>query len=200
MSDARQSPAKQGVKNAESYMPVVDRSMTVQEAIASSPDVSGIMAEYGLHCSSCAIGGMETLAEGCAMHGFDEEKTDALIEDINDSIREMPRRPFELEVTEDAARSLEDIAKREGKTECGLAVVKDGHGGFCMEFREEKQEDDLVFFHESYPTVSVFASPEVLWHIGGATIDHREERFKLDLPSDGCGSGSCCSGGGCGCK
>lgn len=178
--------------------------MIVQEILTLCPDAYGIMAEYGLHCSSCSIGGMESLGDGCAMHGFDDETIDALIDDLNESIVDQPVRPAHIEVSAEAAEALSSVAKQEKMDSCCLAVVMDGHGGFCMEFRDDVNKGDLEFAHENHPSVRVSASPEVLWRIGGAKIDHRDGRFKLDLPEDStrscaCGKDGCCGEGECGC-
>ena len=74
-----------------------------------------------------------------------------------------------------------EVAKGEGKEGEGLAVIPDGSGGFCMEFCTEPEEGDCTFSNSDVPEVSVFVSPLVLWRIGGASIDFRDSRFKLDL-------------------
>lgn len=180
----------------------VHRSMIVMDVISMCPAAADIMAEYGLHCFSCEVGGSETLEEGCKIHGFDEETIDALVVDINDTIEALPTRPQEITITTPAAENLLKIAKQEGKKKMLLAVVPDGTGGFCLEFCEKKPKDDAEFTNKDVPDVSCFATPAVLFRIGGAVIDFRDERFKLDLPEDN--QEGCCKGddvyGNCGCK
>ena len=187
-----------------SQVPSVNRNMVVQEVLTLCPNAYAIMAEYGLHCSSCAIGGKEILVDGCKMHGFDDEMIDALIEDLNDAIQEQPDRPAHIDVTREAAEALSAVAEQEGITECFLAIVMDGNGGFCMEFQDEPEKDSNMFAHDDFPKVNVAVSPTILWRIGGAKIDYRDKRFKLDLPEDGilgegcgCKDGSCKKSGGC---
>jgi hybrid cluster-associated redox disulfide protein len=155
--------------------------MRVYEIIALCPEAPDIMAAYGLHCFSCSLGGIESIQEGCAMHGFADDAIDALVEDLNEAIRNVPPRPASLTVTPTAAAAIRRIAEAEGRQKCGLSVVADMEGGFCMEFSEEPEKDDNIFICGSEPAVRVFASPETLWRIGGATIDFRDGRFKLDL-------------------
>ncbi|MDD5469492.1 MAG: DUF1858 domain-containing protein [Candidatus Peribacteraceae bacterium] len=162
-------------------IPCVHRDMRVYEIIALCPQAPDIMAAYGLHCFSCSLGGIESIQEGCAMHGFSDDAIDALVEDLNEAIRSTPARPAVLTVTPPAAVAIRRIAEGEGRKQCGLSVVTDMEGGFCMEFSEEPGKDDNIFPCDSDPFVRVFASPETLWRIGGATIDFRDGRFKLDL-------------------
>ena len=78
----------------------------------------------------------------------------------------------------------------------GLAVILDDQGGFCMEFCDQPEEGDLAFVHAEVPNVRFFVSVLALGRIGGATVDMREGRFKLDLPEDECA----CSPHNCACS
>lgn len=165
-------------------LPLVTPDMRVHDIVTLFPPAADIMAEYGLHCSSCSIGGVETLSDGCAMHGYDQDDIAALVEDINAAMAVQPARPKTLTLTAEAARNIEAIAASEGRKGEGLAVIVDQNGGFCMEFRKEKDPDDGVFSNAEEPDVRIFASTLTLARIGGATIDFRDGRFKLDLPED----------------
>lgn len=169
--------------------------MRVAEIITLFPGARDIMAEWGLHCSSCSLGGMETLAEGCRMHGYDDDDLTALLADLNEGFAAIPERPATLELTAAAAQGIRDIAAAEGREGEGLAVIVDEAGGFCMEFRKDPEEGDMVFTRADEPEIRLFASPATLRRIGGATIDLRDGRFKLDLPEDACG----CHGNTCAC-
>ncbi len=173
--------------------------MLVREIVTLCPQAADIMAEYGMHCFSCALGGSETLEEGGRIHGFEDEVIDALLEDINEALVNAPARPQTLTVTQSAAQGIRTIAEGEKKIGQGLAVIVDESGGFCMEFRPEAEKGDLIFFNEAEPDVKIFASTLTLSRIGGATIDMADGRFKLDLPESKSG---CCGGSGedCGCS
>lgn len=186
------APAKSSSNAIELTPPTVDKTMAVYEIITICPAAADIMAAYGLHCFSCSVGGTESLSDGCAIHGFDEETTDALVDDLNDAIREQPVPEAQLHITKAAAQAIAAIAKQEQKEGHGLLVIADANGGFCLEFVPEPSADDHTFVNEAVPDVRIFASSLSLWRIGGATIDFREERFKLDLPGDQ--SDSCCGG------
>lgn len=173
----------------------ITKDMTVREIITFVPAAADIMSEYGLHCFSCSIGGVETLAEGCAMHGMDTDTVEALVEDINDVIGQTPKRPQKITITAEAARAIGDIAASQNKVDDILIVTVDEQGGFCLEFQEKPLQGDIEFSHADVPEVKIYASVLTLSRIGGATIDVREGRFKLDLPEE-----ECCGSGECGCR
>lgn len=183
---------------AKNPAPTLHRAMLVREIVTLCPAAADIMAEYGMHCFSCALGGSETLEEGGRIHGFEDEVIDALLEDINEALATAPARPQTLTITQPAAQGIRSIAEGENKVGQGLAVIVDESGGFCMEFRPETEDGDFTFFNEAEPDVQIFASALTLSRIGGATIDMQDGRFKLDLPEED----KCCGGSesGCGCK
>ena len=170
--------------------PTIDRHMTVREIVTLFPVASDVLALYNIHCFSCSIGGFETLEEGCHMHGMSEVEIGDLVNDINEAIADAPAKPRSITITKSAADAIWQIAIRENRKGEGLSVMVDLHGGFCMEFREKPEEDDCIFSNDENASVKIFVSPLTLARIGGATIDFREERFKLDLIDDCCG-GSC---------
>ncbi|MSR87335.1 DUF1858 domain-containing protein [Candidatus Peribacteria bacterium] len=204
------------------HSPAIHRQMPIQEIVTYLPQAKSVLAEYGLHCFSCAGSEFETLAEGCASHGFPDDEIDELVDDLNGMLRDMPKRPQTLTVTLDGARAIRKVAEDEGRQGEGLAVIADAAGGFCMEFcnpsaasraTAEGLAANMTFVNPGEPDVRVFASELTLSRIGGATIDFREGRFKLDLPEDTLAGGSCpvpepgratgtgcgCNGGTCGC-
>lgn len=58
--------------------------MTVQDIINAYPDAADILGEWGLGCSMCHIGAIETIADGAAAHGFTPEEIDDLLDDLNE--------------------------------------------------------------------------------------------------------------------
>ena len=97
-------------------------------------------------------------------------------------------------------RAIKNVAEEEGRSGEGLAVIADAAGGFCMEFRSEPDAGDATFGNSEEPSVRLFASALTLKRIGGATIDFREGRFKLDLPEDRAMPDCGCSEESCGCR
>lgn len=180
--------------------------MRVRDIQMILPVAEECMAQYGLHCAGCGVGGEETIEEGCRMHGMSEADIDDLMTDLNILFAEKPARPKTLTLTEAAAHGLKEIMEAEGKKGWSLMVGLDEAGGFSMEFREKPAGSDHLFKNDAVPDVQLCASDITLAGIGGATIDVREGRFKLDLPEDQLKKSCCqekdacdCGGGQCGC-
>lgn len=157
--------------------------LSVGEIVALLPEAASLLAEYGLHCSGCVMGGMETLEDGCRIHGFSKEDTEDLLTDLNALLLSRPHRPQKLMITESAAYALEKILTENKKRGHYVCVGLDEGGQFFLEFLRVLPSDTVVFSHRSVPSVRVFALPLTLCRIGGATIDYRDGRFKLDLPN-----------------
>lgn len=176
------------------------KDMRVGEIIAILPGAADIMTEYGMHCSSCSLGAVETLGEGARIHQFEDDVLEELLDDLNAALKDEPTKEHKLIITPAAARQVRQIADAEGVSKAVLHVVIDISGGFCLEFAEEEIPDGKSFGCAEVPGVSVSASTLVLGRIGGAVIDFREERFKLDLPEEA--AEGCCQGdkNTCGCS
>lgn len=181
--------------------------MRVQDILALLPHAEPLLAEYGLHCVGCAGSAFETLEEGYRSHGFEEDKLDDLVTDLNALFGRQPDRPKTIEVTEAAAKGLMEILEAENRADHVLVVGLDEAGGFAMDVLPDVPNDHAFFGHASVPTLRVAASPLTLSRIGGATIDRRDGRFKLDLPGDTAKKSRSCAGGaaggcgdGCGCQ
>lgn len=175
------------------------QDMRVGEIVALFPQASEIFAEYGMHCSSCSLGARETLAEGAQVHGFSDDILTELLDDVNTAAKDSAKQDHVLTITPAAAAQVQAIAQAEGIEKAVLHVVIDGSGGFCLEFAEEEVPGGKSFACPDVPGVSVSASILVLNRVGGAVIDYRDDRFKLDLPDEQ--SGGCCKGNEseCGC-
>ena len=182
MSEAVKAPAKGRKKKKKPGILQISAETRILDAVTLCQEAGEIMAAYGLHCFTCALGGQESLAEGCALHGFSEEMITALVDDLNESMARQPKRKPIINVTEAAANALMTVAKKEGHEGQGLLIISQPDGSFCLEFCRQMPKGHRAFFHSSVPQVRVYASLFSLARIGGATIDFRDERFKLDLP------------------
>ncbi len=178
-------------------IPDVDATMNVMEIIALHPGAADILAAYGLHCFQCAFNAHDSLEIGAKSHGLTDTDVQNMVTDIEDLLRSSPIPPQELTLTESGANALLTIAETEGKTSCLLRVGSDDTGGFCMEFAEIKFADDLEFSHPAVKNVALIVSPQALHRIGGAIVDFRDGRFKLDLPKIHATCG--CEGKDCAC-
>ncbi|MBI3331626.1 DUF1858 domain-containing protein [Candidatus Peregrinibacteria bacterium] len=177
--------------------PVITKTMTVSTILGFLPEAEPVLAEYGLHCFHCSANTLENLEDGCRTHGFEDAEIDELVDDLNTLLQERPQRPDTLTLTKVAAEALMNVMESEGRMEEGLQVIADEHGSFCMEFKKSRADDEREFSHPEVPTVRIFASAVTLGRIGGATIDFRDGRFKLDLPGDT--ASGCACGGNCDC-
>ncbi len=165
------------------------------DVIALHPDAGAVLGEYGLHCFHCAFNTMDSVEAGARSHGLTDTDIENLVIDLNELMGRAPLRPQTITLTKDAALALKGIAKQEGKTEAILRVTAEQSGGFSMEFEDTKSADDAVFTCEGVDDVYVIATQEVLWRVGGAVIDFREGKFKLDLAKN-----CACGGNGCTCE
>ena len=190
--------ARKPPKSAPKPSDQITVATPVATILAVLPEARELLAEYGLHCVGCSMNGVETIGEGCHGHGWPEENTNELIDDLNALLRSRPQRPMMLTLTLPAARAIRMIAEQEEKIGEILVVTVDESGGFCLEFAAESEASDLIFFHPEESDIRIAASPLTLGRIGGATIDAKDGRLKLDLPEEGeCG---CEEGEGCACK
>ena len=57
--------------------------MMLSDVIQKHPETAPVIAKYGLHCIGCHAAAIETLEQGCKAHGLDDEKIDALVEELN---------------------------------------------------------------------------------------------------------------------
>lgn len=196
----RAGTAKKSDVSDASFSPsAIQKSMTVSAILQMLPEAEPVLAEYGLHCFHCSANTLENLEEGCRSHGFEDAEIDALVEDLNGLLKEKPPRPQTLTVTTLAAEALAQVMESEGKKDHSLQVIADENGSFCMEFTTQRAEDEKEFTNPEVPAVRIFASAITLNRIGGASIDFRDGRFKLDLPEDsanacGCDGKSCACG------
>lgn len=179
----------------------IQKSMPVMEILTILPHSESLLAQYGLSCFHCSANAVETLEQGCKSHGFATEDIDDLVTDLNELLKDAPLRPQTIMLTKEAAIALRDIQKAEKKEGQGLLVDVDEHGGFAMEFAAS-DAGFSIFLNAEVPDVRIFATSQTLLRIGGATIDYREGRFKLDLPEDAMKGACGCADGGeeCGCK
>lgn len=177
---------------------MITKTMRVSDVITLLPECEKLLAEYGMHCAGCMYNGLDTLEEGCQMHGFSDADVEQLLVELNEMLKDRPERPHTITVTKEAAVALRGIIKEQGKSSAVLEVGVDERGGFSMDVLDEAPAGSNIFKHREVSEVSVAASDLTLSRIGGATIDYRENRFKLDLPEDQ--KSGCACGGECDCK
>lgn len=173
----------------------ITANMKVADIVEQYPGAAEIMAEYGLHCYSCEIGGVESLQEGVAMHGLDDDMLNALIADLNESL--LSSRPQTITITPAAQAQLKAIVHQVDSATPYLTIGYSAESGLQLEFIAKPNKQHVQF---AYPKAgaTVCVTPEALATLGGATIDYRNDVFTFDEWSDGCcnGVGECqCSSG-----
>lgn len=167
---------------------VIHKNMRVADILSIVPEAEQLLAQYGLHCNGCSIGGVEILEDAAGMHGMKEEDLNDLLTDLHILLSRRPARPRSLTITDAAAEALQKILEAEKKLGWILQVGLDAVGGFNLEIIEHAPEEETTFQKDA---LLFSASDLTLAAIGGSTIDYREERFKLDLPQSGAQGCAC---------
>lgn len=67
-------------------MTKIRKDMTITEILQMDPMIANILMGQGMHCIACEAAYGETLEEACAVHGFDAEAVDALVDQLNDFV------------------------------------------------------------------------------------------------------------------
>lgn len=78
-----------GAKPADSPIPdgPITRKTNILELAQQYPEALPVLIDAGLHCIGCSLSAVDTLEEGCALHGFDSETVDKLVKEMNERIR-----------------------------------------------------------------------------------------------------------------
>lgn len=66
----------------------VTRETNLGEVVRKHPKTAEIMLEYGLHCAGCFANQFDTVEQGAAVHGMDEEEMDEMLFRINEFIKD----------------------------------------------------------------------------------------------------------------
>ena len=61
----------QNGKEGTIIMTTITKDMSIGEVLALDETTEPILTEYGMHCMGCPVSQMETLEQGCAVHGTD---------------------------------------------------------------------------------------------------------------------------------
>lgn len=63
-----------------------NKDMSFFELIEKFPKSTEILQKYGLHCMGCMMAKVESVEQGCKMHGMEDEQIDKMIEEINGKV------------------------------------------------------------------------------------------------------------------
>lgn len=61
----------------------VTENTLIGELIQNKPEAIDLLFKAGLQCIGCSMSQMETIKQGCIVHGFNEKEIKELIEKIN---------------------------------------------------------------------------------------------------------------------
>lgn len=62
----------------------ITKDMLIGDLVEKYPDSGMILFKYGMHCIGCRVSLMETIEQGCQVHGMDNETIDKMVEELND--------------------------------------------------------------------------------------------------------------------
>lgn len=66
--------------NSKFYL---EKEMSIGEIMEKSPKAVELLSLYGLHCANCFASNFDTLKDGAAVHGINDEELEEMIEEIN---------------------------------------------------------------------------------------------------------------------
>jgi len=72
----------------------IKKDMLISDILDKCPDSARIMMENGMHCVGCIARSGESLEAGCKAHGLDNDKIDAMVDEMN-SLLEQDKREEE---------------------------------------------------------------------------------------------------------
>lgn len=173
----------------------ITANMSVSAITDLFPGAADIMAEYGLHCYSCDIGGVETLAEGLAMHGLDNDMLQALLVDLNTEYAKQVQRPKQIMLTDSALEQLQSIIQSTATASEYITISHSTAAGLQLEFLPAPREGDVVHFYIDYG-IHFCIDTVTQQQLGGSTVDYRNNTFMFDEWVDACCTGT----GDCECK
>jgi len=62
---------------------LVTNKTTIEDLVRNKPQAVELLFEAGMHCIGCAMSQMETIEQGCIVHGMTKKEVAKLIENIN---------------------------------------------------------------------------------------------------------------------
>ena len=172
---------------------MITKDMTIGELVQQYPSVVEILMDEGVSCVGCGAAYFETIEEGLAGHGRNEEEVTAIVEKLNQAIPE-EKGDDNLTITENAAAKAKEILAKKNIQAIRIGVSSGGCAGFEYHFSFEnvKGKDDAVVEVDGVKFLVDNASLEKL---KGAKVDYVDSLtsagFKITNPNAkrtcGCG-------------
>ena len=125
---------------------MITKDMTIGDVIKEYPETIEIMLSYGLHCVGCSVQYWESIEGGCKTHGFEDEKIDKMVKEMNEVL---VVDKGEFTVSDKAITKLNEMAQKQDKSPVlRINVVSGGCSGFQYHFdfdkiKEKKKKMDI---------------------------------------------------------
>jgi hybrid cluster-associated redox disulfide protein len=76
------------IKSAKAEAPkLITRETNILELVHEYPEAVPVLIEAGLHCIGCQLSMFDTIEQGCAIHGMEEETVDKLVKEMNERVK-----------------------------------------------------------------------------------------------------------------
>lgn len=174
----------------------ITKDMTIGELVQKYPSTVEILLAEGVHCIGCGASYWETIEQGLAGHGKNEEEISAVVKKLNEAIPKEAGNSEILIITEKAANKLKEILKSQNKEGFGLRiqVTSGGCSGhqYSFDFEKNASEEDHVI---EVSGVNFFVDAQSMPMLKGSKVDYVESLqgagFKISNPNakQTCGCG-----------
>jgi iron-sulfur cluster assembly protein len=181
-------------------MSMITRDMTIDDIFQKFPNKAQKLAQemtnFGLHCVGCSASTWETVEAGMYGHGFNDEKIEKLLNNLNRVLEEKEDLTT-ITLTERAAKKFRGILEEEGKVGYGLRFGEKAAGcsGFeySLDYAEKTEPGDTMFESQG---IKIHVHFKSLGRLLGCTIDYVDglqgAGFKISNPNvkSSCGCGT----------
>ncbi|HIJ97926.1 TPA: iron-sulfur cluster assembly accessory protein [archaeon] len=183
---------------------LITKQMPVSEVVEKWPSTEEIMKQLGLNCFGCDGAPVDSIEQVATSLGFQQERVNELLNVLNEEARKTPPRTsgfdpnakYAVEITENAAKKINEIMKNSQKDGYGLkfGVKPGGCAGYSygLDFQKEATAGEKTLVSHG---VNVFVDEKSLPLVNEVIIDYVEalqgSGFKIKNPhakkSCGCG-------------
>jgi len=66
---------------------MITKDSIIGDVLKKYPDTAEVMFKHGLHCIGCRVSAVESIENGCKVHGMDEKQIEALVKEINKVVK-----------------------------------------------------------------------------------------------------------------
>ncbi len=65
----------------------ITRKTPIGELVMNFPSSVEVLFGYGFHCIGCGLSAYETIEDGAAAHGFDDDAIDRLVDELKEAVK-----------------------------------------------------------------------------------------------------------------